>query len=72
MKTRFKTHDNAQIDPISHRIKGFSFHAFKVDHWHSRINFFLFSQQTLTFKHSLEVEIDIEAKGSKRVKDCGV
>ena len=29
-------------------------------------------KQNSTFKHSLDVEIDLEAKGSKRLKNCGV
>ena len=71
-KTRFLTQDSARIDPISFRIKGFSFRKFEDDRWHLRINFSLFSQRNLTFKHSVGAEIDLEAIGSKRLKDCGV
>ena len=72
IKTRFLTQDSAQIDPISLRIRGFSFCEFKDNFWHSRIDFSLFFERNLTFKHSLDVEVDLEAKGIKRFDDCGV
>ena len=72
MKTQYIIQDSAWIDPISYRIKGLSFCEFKDDHWHSRINFSLFSQWNLTFEHSLDREIDLEVKGSNRFKDGGV
>ena len=59
-KTRIITRDSAQNDLIDRWIKGFSFHDFEDDHQHSRSNFFLFSPRNLTFKHSLDVEIDLE------------
>ena len=71
-KTQFLTQDNSRIDQISRRIKGFSFQEFEDDLWHSRIDFSMFSHRNLTFKHSINAEIDIEAKGIKRFKDCGV
>ena len=33
---------------------------------------FIFSQQNLTFKHSVDAEIDLEVIGSKRFKRFGV
>ena len=65
MKTLFLNQDSIQIDPISHRIKGFSFHKFEDDRWHSIISFSLFSQSNLTFKHSLDVKINLEAKEAR-------
>ena len=64
--------DSARIDPIDHRIKKISFRKFVEDRRHSRINFSLFSHQNLTFKHSLDMKIDLEAKESKRFKDLDV
>ena len=61
--------DSARIDSISRGIKGFSFYEFEDNHWHSRTDFSLFSQQNLTFKHSFDAEIDLEVKD--RFKDCG-
>ena len=62
IKTWFLTKDSTRIDPISRRIKGFLFREFKDNCWYSRIDFSLFSQQNLTFKQSLDVEIYLEAK----------
>ena len=67
-KTQFLTHDSAQIDPINCQIKGFSFHQFEDNCQHSRSNFSLFSQQNVTFKHSLDVEMSLEEKG----RDSGI
>ena len=72
MKTQCLTQDSAQIDPIARRIRGFSFHKFEDDRWCSRIDSSLFYQQNLTFQHSSDAEMSLEAKGSKRFKDCGV
>ena len=72
MKTQFLTQDRTRIDPIAHWIIGFSSRKFEDDRWHSIINFSIFSQQNLTFKHSSDMEISLEVKGSKRFKDCGV
>ena len=69
MKSRFLTQDGSQIDPIPCQIKGFSLGN---DRWCSRVDFSLFSQRNLTFKHSLDVESDSEEIGSKRFKDWGV
>ena len=60
MKTRFLTQDSAQIDLISCQIKGYSFHEFEDDRWHSRIDFSLFSQWNLIFKNSSDAEISLE------------
>ena len=65
MKTRFLTEDSTRIDLTACQIRGFSFRKFKDDCWHLRIDFFLFSQQNLIVKHSLDVEMSLEAKGSK-------
>ena len=72
MKTWFLTQDSARIDPITRRIRGFSSHKFKDDRWRSRIDFSLLSQRNLTFKLSSDVKMSLEAKGSKRFKNCGV
>ena len=71
-KTRFVTQDSARIDLIVRRSKGFSFCEFEDDHWCSKIDFSLFSQQNLSFKCSSDVEMSLEAKGRKRFKNCGV
>ena len=71
-KTRFLTQDNAQIDPIFGRIKGYSYREFEDDCWHSIINFYLFSRRNLTFKNSMDAEIDLEVIESKRFKNCDV
>ena len=71
-KTWFLTQDSARIDQISRQIKGFSLREFEDKRWRSRINFSLFSQQNLTFKHSSDVEMSLEAKGSTIFKDGGV
>ena len=68
-KTRIITRDSTRSDPIDHRIKGFLFPDFEDDHRHSRSDFSLFSSQTLTFKHSLKREIDLEDEEIKRFKD---
>ena len=44
---------------------GFSFCEFKDDHWCSRINFSLFSQQNLTFKHSSDVKMILEVNETR-------
>ena len=59
-------------DPIDCQIKGFSFCNFEDDLLYSRSEFPLFSPQNLIFKHSLDAEIDIEDKESKRFKDWDV
>ena len=69
MKTQILTRDSARNDPIDRRIKGFLFRDFEDDCWHSRNNFSIFSPQNLTFKHSLDEEIDLEDEESKRFKD---
>ena len=71
-KTRFLNQDSARIDPISFRIKGYSFSEFEDNHWHSPINVSVFSQRNLTFKLSVYAEIDLEEIRSKILKDCGV
>ena len=58
----------AQIDPIAHQIKDFSFRKFEDDCRHSRSDFSLLSPQNLTFKHSLDAELDIEDEESKIFK----
>ena len=72
IKTQFLTKDSAQIHPISHKIICFSFRKFEDGRWRSRIDFSLFSLLNFTFKHSLDVKMSLEVKGSKRFKDCGV
>ena len=67
-KTRILTQDSAQIDLIVQRTKGYSFGDFEDNRRHLRSNFSLFSQQNLTFKYSLDKEIDLEAQGSKKFK----
>ena len=62
------TQDSTRIDSIAHRIRGFLFCEFEDNRWHSRIDFSIFSQQNLTFKHSLDREVSLEAKLSKRFK----
>ena len=71
-KTRILTLDSTQNDPTYRRIKSFSFCDFKDDRRHSRIDFSLFSPQNLTFKYSLDVEIDLEDEESKIFKDLHV
>ena len=71
-KTLMLTQDSARIDPIARRIKGFSFSEFEDDCQHSRRDFSLFSQWNLTFKHSIDVEINLEDKESKKFKDWDV
>ena len=68
-KTRILTRDSTQNDPIDCRIKGFSFHDFKDNHHHLRNDFSLFFPQNLTFKHSLDAELDLEGKERERFKD---
>ena len=68
-KIRIPTRDSARNDPIDCQIKGFLFCNFEDECRHSRIDFSLFSPRNLTFKHSVDVEIDLEAKESKRFKD---
>ena len=68
-KTQTLTQDSARIDPIAHRIKGFSFRKFEDDRQHSRSDFPLFSQRNLTFKHSLDMEEYLEDEEGKRFKD---
>ena len=41
MKAHNLIESSTQIDPIDHRIKGFSFREFKDKIWHSRRDFFL-------------------------------
>ena len=55
-------------DPIDRQIKGFSFCNLEDDRQHPRSDFSLFSPRNLTFKHSLDAEIGLEDKESKRVK----
>ena len=63
------TWDSARIDC---RIKGFSFFYFEDDRRHLRKDFSLFYTWNLTFKHSLDAEIDLEEKERKRFKDGDV
>ena len=71
-KTHNLTRDSDQNDPINHQIQGFSFCDFEDDHWRSRGKFSLFYQRNLTSNHSVNVEMSLEAIGSKRFKDGGV
>ena len=68
-KVQILTRDSDLNDPIDRWIKGFSFRNFEDDRRHSRTDFSLFSPQNLTFKHSLDSEIDLEGKERKRFKD---
>ena len=52
--------------------KAFLFSNSKIDHWCSRADFFLFSWQNLTFKHSVDAAMSIEAMGSKKFEGFGV
>ena len=72
MKTKFLAQDSTWIDPMSRSIKAFSIREFEENHWRSRLYFSLFYQWNLTLKHSLDVEMSLEAKESKRFKDFGV
>ena len=65
MKTWFLTQDSARIDPIALQIKGFSFRELEEYCWHSIIDFSLFSQQNLTFEHSMDAKIDLEVIGTR-------
>ena len=53
-------------------IKGFLFCDFVDKIWHSRGDFSLFFRRNLDFKHSLNVEIDLEEDEIKRFKDYDV
>ena len=64
-KNTISKRDSAQIDPISRRIKGYSYREFEDDHWHSIIDFSIFSQRNLTFIHSMDVKMDLEVIGRK-------
>ena len=66
------TLNRAQNGSIDHWIKGSSFHNFEDEFQHSRGDFSLFSKQNLTFKHSLDAEIDLDEEESKRFKDWDV
>ena len=68
-KTQILTQDSSQNDPIDRWIKGFSFRDFGDDCRYLRSDFFLFSPQNLTFKHSSNAEINLEDEESKRFKD---
>ena len=68
-KALILTQDSAQNDRIDHRIKGFSLSDFEDDRPHLRSNFSLFFSPNLTFKHFLDVIIDLEAKKSKIFND---
>ena len=68
-KTQILTQNNAQNDPIDHRIMSSSFRDFKDEFRHLRNNFSQFPPQNLTFKHSLAAEIDLEDKENKIFKD---
>ena len=61
-----------QNDPIDHQIKRFLFCDFENKVRHSRGYFSLFSRRNLTFKHSLDVEIDVEEDERKRFKALDV
>ena len=71
-KTLILIQDNTQNDQIDCQIKGFSFCIFEDDRQRSRSNISLFSPRNLTFKHSLDAEIDLEDKESKRLKDWDI
>ena len=68
-KTQILNQDNTQNDPIDRRIIGFSFWNFEDNRQHSRSDFSLFSPRNLTFKHSLEAEIELEDEDNKRFND---
>ena len=63
-KTQILNQNNAQNDPIDHRIKGSLFRDFEDKFWHSRNDFSRFSPQNLAFKHSLDTNITIEDEES--------
>ena len=71
-ETRSLTHDCARIDPITHQIKSFLFPNSKMifDVQESISSNFL--KKNLTFKHSVDAKINLEAIGSKRFKGFGV
>ena len=54
------------------RSEAFSLCDLEDDRRHSRSDFSLFSPRNLTFKHSLDAEIDIEDKESKRFKERSI
>ena len=71
-KTHNLTRDSDQNDPIDRQIKDFSFRDFKDDRRHSRGKFSLLFRQNLTFNHSINAKMSLEAIGSKRFNDGGV
>ena len=72
MKKLILTKNSTRNAPNDRRIKGSSFHDFKDEFWYSRSDFSLFSQRNLTFKHSLDMEINLEEEESKKFKDGDV
>ena len=66
------TRNIAQNDPIDWRIKGTLLCDFEHEFWHLRSDFLQFSQWNLTFKHSLDAEVDVEEEESKSFKDWNV
>ena len=66
-KTQILTQYSTRNDPIDRWIKGSSFPEDEFRQVRSDLS--LFSSQNLTFKHSLDAEIDLEEEESKRFKD---
>ena len=71
-KTYNLTWSHARKDPIDYQIKGFSFHDFENKIWHSRGDFSLFFRWNFNFKHSLDVEINLDEEEIERFKDWDV
>ena len=72
MKTLNLTRSRAPNDPINCQIQGFSLSDFENEVWRSRCDFFLFSQQILDFRHSLDAKMSLEDEEFKRLSYCGV
>ena len=65
----FRAQNSARNDPIYHRIKALHSAFQKTKIWSSSSEFFLFSQQNLDFKHSLDAKMSLKEKENKRFKD---
>ena len=68
-KTRNLTRDSDRNDPINRRIQGFSFRDFENNRRCSRGELSLIDRRNLTFNHSVDAKMSLEAIESKRFKD---